>query len=121
MNNRYNFLRIGTALAILYSIAIVASATPAFGGIPNVIVILYYLIVPGYILVLYLGEDYAILQRIALSTVIGLAIVLIVFSLRQDYSDSFPLPFNVAIPSVAIVLYLFNFLRLKSKTVPSVS
>jgi 1,4-dihydroxy-2-naphthoate octaprenyltransferase len=117
MNSKYLILRIGTIIAILYSIGIIASATPSFGDIPNAVVVFYYLIIPGFVITYYFNEDYALLQRIAYSIALGLTLVLIIFSIRQVTSDSFPLPYDIIIPVVTIMLTLFSFYRLRPKVV----
>jgi hypothetical protein len=107
--------QIRTAIVLLYSLGIIATATPTFGDVPNIVVLVYYLFVPGYVVVLYFNEDYAILQKLLFSVLIGLAIVLVIFSLRQTTGDSFPLPYDVIIPVVTIVLILFNYNRERTR------
>ena len=108
-------LRIQTAVAILYSLGIIASSTPAFGNISNVVVVLYYLFVPGYVVTLYLGEDYALFQRFAFSIVLGFTFVLTIAAIRNATSDAFPLPFNVIIPVGTIIFVALDYFRSKSQ------
>jgi len=104
--------RIVDVIAILYSIVVVAFSTPRFTGIPVVITAIYYLFVPGFVFLQYLNEDYAIIQKIAFSIVLGLALILVVFSLQQIAGPSF-FPFDIVVPVLTIFLVVFNYYRIR--------
>ena len=111
MNILGQALKIRTGLVVLYSLVIIASSTPAYGDISNVIVVFYFLLIPGYVVTLYLKEDYALLQRLSYSVLFGLALVLTIFAIRNETSNAFPLPFDVVIPASTILLVLLNYYR----------
>lgn len=114
--NRISFIR--TAIVVLYSLGVIATITPKFSNFPSVVVIFYYLFVPGYVVILYLGEDYAVLQKIAYSILFGFMIVLSVYSFGQVTNGGLPLPFNVIIPSITIILILLDYVRSRRITTP---
>ena len=103
-------LRIGTAIAVLYSLIVVASSTPRFSDVPIVLIALYYIFVPGYVLLQYINEDYALIQRVAFSAIIGLALILLIFSLQQVLG-LLSLPFDIVIPLLTILLVCLNYYR----------
>ena len=117
MNTESLLLRIRTGIVVLYSLAIIASSTPTFGAISNTIVIVYFLFVPGYVLTLYFNEDYAIVQRLFYGVILGMTLVFVIFAVRDETLDAFPLPFDVIIPAGTVFLILLNYYRLKSAVV----
>ena len=108
---------IGTAVAIVYSLAVIASSTPRFSNFPVAIVALYYLFVPGYVIMQYVNEDYAIIQKIALSVILGLTLILVVFSAQQVIGSASSLPFYFIIPIVTILLVTLNFYRTRKTSI----
>lgn len=110
MSTIINTLKIRTGVVVLYSIAIIASIIPAFvGDVSNSIRLVYYLLVPGYVLTLYLGEDYAFLERVLLSFALSLVVVMFIFSYNQISTTI--LPFALIIPVVSIVLIVMDYYR----------
>jgi hypothetical protein len=110
MSSIFNTLKIRTGIIILYSIAIIASVVPAFvGDISNSIRFVYYLLVPGYVITLYLGEDYAVVEHVLLSFAWSLVVVMFIYSFNQI--SAFALPFALIIPIVSIVLIIVDYYR----------
>jgi len=86
---------------VLYSLVVIASSTPRFGDISNVPVILYFIFLPGFSITLLLKEDYSLIGKGAYSIILSLAAVLTLLTIQQFAS---PLPFQIIIPSITIVI-----------------
>lgn len=102
--------KVELSISILYSLAIVASATPVLSNISNIPVVIYYLFVPGYSLILLLNEKYDVLDRFAYSILFGPTFVLVIFSIRQIFVGV-ALPFNIIIPTLTIAMSVYHYLR----------
>ena len=112
MNFNKQIFLLRTIVIVLYSVVVIASSTPRFGNISNLVVIVYYLLVPGYVISFYFGENHSPIERVALSVILGLTLYLVVFSFRQIIVGAY-LPFDVIIPSISILLVLLDQYRSK--------
>lgn len=112
MSTSSNLLKIRTGGVIIYSIIILASATPSFSDISNSLRIVYYLLVPGYVLTLYLNEDYSVIERLALSFMLGLMAVLVIYSFNNNEQiTATALAYDLIIPAVSIILVVVDYYR----------
>ena len=102
-------LKIETTVVLMFSIVVMASITPTFGDISNVLVVVYYLFVPGYVMAGLLGENYGPIQRILFSLPFGLAMVLSLFAIRQMNTSALRLPYAVIIPALTLLLLAYRY------------
>jgi hypothetical protein len=107
--SRTTLRRIEFGIVLLYSLAVMGSAIPFFADISNIPVILYYLFVPGYCVTELFGEDYPIVQRILFSSLVSVALVLTLFSLRQTVLVGIHLPYDLLMPVLTLIILLFNY------------
>lgn len=99
-----------SAFIVLYSIGVIASSTPTFGDISNVLVIVYFMFLPGLAMTLLFKEGYGILERLSFSVILSLGAVLTLLAIRDMLTPSnFPLPFNVIIPLFTIIVTSYYY------------
>jgi hypothetical protein len=98
------------AVAVIYSVVVMATIIPGFHGVSTLIVIPYFLLVPGYFVML-LFRYTGILERLFYSVAWSIVILTSVYSLGtimviQD------LPLQLVIPALTIILLAYdNFHR----------
>ena len=100
--------RVEFMVILLYSLAVMGSATPFFSDISNVPVVIYYLFVPGYCLSWFFREDYAMIQRVLFSGLLSITLVLAFFSLRQTVLVGVHLPYDLSIPVFTLIVLLLH-------------
>lgn len=99
--------------SLLYSVLIVATLAPAFGKVmPSALLIVYFLLVPGYCVTLLFHEDYDVLQRLLFSIFISMSLVLSLLALNR-ISHSFSIPISISLPviSISIIIYVYYYHR----------
>ncbi len=106
---RVSLLQLRNAGAVVYSLAVVATIIPVLGRLSNLIVIPYYVLVPGYFVTLLLRETDTVVERLFYSVAWSLALLASVYSVKTLTPAYQYLPINVVIPSVTIVLLAFDY------------
>jgi hypothetical protein len=101
---------------VLFSLLVISSSTPRFGNISNILVILYFMFLPGLAMTLLLKESYNLVERLSFSVILSLGSVLTLLAVRQMIAGidiSFPLPYEVIIPVITILItsYYYFFVR----------
>ncbi len=96
-------------IILVYSLVVMGSAIPYFADISNVPVVLYYLFVPGYCLTRFFNEGYPIVQRVLLSGLLSITLVLALFSMRQTVLVGVHLPYDLMVPVFTLVVLLYNY------------
>ncbi|HEV2139125.1 MAG TPA: hypothetical protein VGR53_09815 [Nitrososphaerales archaeon] len=96
-------------MILLYSVAIMATALPGFGRIPNTIVLPYYVIFPGYAFSLVLRQSEGIIQTVFYSLVWSLAIVGSFYSLATVTPTLAKIPLSGFISTLTLVLTIYAY------------
>lgn len=104
---------IEAVIIIAFSIVMLISSSPAVVSIPNLLILLYFLFFPGYVITLVLGEEYDILSRLLYSVLIGLVFVVSLASLGISVFRSTTIEYTLLIPIIVILLeaYVLYFKR----------
>jgi hypothetical protein len=92
------------AAVVIYSVGIMATVIPGFAHVPNLIVILYFFLVPGYFVTLLLRETGTILERVFYSIAWSLVILVSVLSLESLEPQYQFIRTDLAVPVLTIVL-----------------
>ena len=100
-----------TFIALLLSIFVISSLAPSIGKYaPNLLLLLYYLLVPGYCVTLVIGEKYDFLQRFLFSIFVSISISLSLLAVNH-IGGTFVIPLQVSLPviSIGIIMYSYFF------------
>jgi hypothetical protein len=92
--------------AVIYSLIVMATIIPGFPSVSNLIVIPYYILVPGYF-VTTLVRNTGVLERLFYSIAWSVAILASVYSLKSIGIIQH-LPAELIIPSLTIVLLAYD-------------
>lgn len=97
-------------IVIVFSILVMLSKSPAFETFSNVLILIYFLFVPGYAITLVLPEEYDVLSRFFYSALIGLILVVSLSSLWQAV---FHVPANLTlfVPIITILVQGYVFYK----------
>lgn len=94
------------AVAVVYSLVVMATIVPGVPSISNLIVIPYYILVPGYFVTLLLRNT-GIIERLFYSIAWSVAILASVYSLGT-IGDTPYLPIELIIPTLTILLLAYD-------------
>jgi hypothetical protein len=98
--------QVRNAVVVLYSGVVMATLIPGVSLVPNLAVLFYYFLIPGYFVTLLLRETSTILERLFYSIVWSLAIFASVYSIRSLGYQA--LPTNLTIPALTVVLLAYD-------------
>jgi hypothetical protein len=96
---------------LIYSLFIIASTLPSLSDKLSPLVVLYYLLFPGYYILQLFGEDYTVLNKLLYSILLGFTFVASISSLSQLPGLSAALQINFVVPIFTLFLTLIDFLR----------
>jgi hypothetical protein len=99
--------QVRVAVVVLYSIGVMTTVIPGISPVPNVAVLFYYFLIPGYFVTLLLRETGTILERLFYSIAWSLAVLVSVYSLRTLGYQA--LPMNLAIPVFTLVVLAYDY------------
>lgn len=96
-------------IIFIYSLLMIATVIPSFQAISNFFVILYFLFIPGFSITLLFGDGYGLFDKLILSVILSLTIVLFLLAIRQLNSQDIALPYNVIIPIITILVTTYYY------------
>ncbi len=105
--------RLVTGIALAYSLVVLLTIIPSFAKtVTFLLLIPYYLIVPGYCVTLLFNENYDKLQRLLFSIFASISLLLTLLALRRlDSALSIPSAISLPVISIAIIVYGYYFHR----------
>ena len=99
-----------TVIIVLYSFLVLGTATPLLSSVPALVLILYYLLIPGFSFSLLISESYGIIQRILYSIPLSTAFVLLIFALRHPPLSINYIQFDIVIPIVTLIALAYAYI-----------
>lgn len=96
---------------VAYSLLVMATVIPEVMRLSNVVVVPYYLFVPGYCVALLLLQGGTVIDRVFYSVVWSMVIFASLYSIQTVVPGSANLPLNVAIPVLTIVVFVYDHLH----------
>lgn len=108
MNLRPVVGQLADGVIVLYSLAVLASLAPSLQRIDNVLVVPYYLLVPGYVLSVLLYRSLRKIGRLFSAVVWGLVLVASVSSLEGIAFGYEIVPLSAVIPVFTLVIFAYN-------------
>jgi hypothetical protein len=105
------------AIGLIYSVVVIATIIPGFPRITSLVVIPYFLIVPGYFVTRLIRNE-GITARLFYSVVWSITILAAVYSLTSIQFIVF-LPLQLIIPAFTIVLMTYDYSQRARSDQPS--
>ena len=96
------FDQIRNAAIVAYSILVVATIIPSVHGVPGVVLMPYYLLVPGYCATTLLGKNEGFVELLFFSVCWSLAIIASIIAINSLGLASLPL--NVTVPVITVLI-----------------
>ncbi|MGI0080690.1 MAG: hypothetical protein ACRECH_13845 [Nitrososphaerales archaeon] len=105
--------RLVTIIALAYSLVVFLTVIPSFGTAATFLLLIpYYLIVPGYCVTLLFNENYDVLQRLLFSVFASISMLLSLSALESlDSGLNIPSPITLPVISIGIIMYGYFFHR----------
>ena len=105
--------RLVIAIALVYSLVVLSTTVPSFGKAATFLVLIpYYLLVPGYCITLLFGENYDRLQRLMFSIFASISMLLSLLALKGlDPTLNIPPSISLPVISIGIIVYGYYFHR----------
>ena len=91
-----------------YSLLVMATVLPEAMRFSNVVVVPYYLFVPGYSVALLLLQRGTVIDRIFYSVAWSMAIFASLYSIETVVSGSAIIPLNVMIPILTMLVFVYD-------------
>jgi hypothetical protein len=91
-----------------YSLLVMATVLPEAMRFSNVVVVPYYLFVPGYSVALLLLQRGTVIDRIFYSVVWSMVIFASLYSIETVVPGSTVIPLNVIIPYLTIIVFVYD-------------
>ncbi len=104
---RSTWSQLQNAAAVIYSVVVMATIIPGLPTLSNLIVIPYYLLVPGYFVTILLRTT-GILDRLFYSLAWSLAILASVYSLAAIGTIT-DVPLELVIPALTIAIMAYDY------------
>lgn len=100
-----------TVVAFLYSLVTISTLAPSIGSVtPTTVLLVYYILVPGYCVTLLFDENYDILQLLLFSIFISISLSLSLLAINHITSGlNIPLPVSMPVISIGTIVYYFYF------------
>jgi hypothetical protein len=93
---------------VTYSLLVMATVLPEAMHFSNVVVIPYYLFVPGYSVALLLLQRGTVIDRIFYSVVWSVVIFASLSSMETVVPGSSVIPLNIMIPILTIIVFVYD-------------
>jgi hypothetical protein len=94
-----------------YSLLVIATALPGVKSISSLLVVPYYLIVPGYCITLLFSPERTTVDYLLFSFAWGTALLASVVAIRDIFPSYDSIPINVVIPLLTIVFLSYDHLH----------
>ncbi|MGD0636650.1 MAG: hypothetical protein ABSA72_01240 [Nitrososphaerales archaeon] len=95
------------AIVVVYSAIVIATFIPGFASVSNLLILPYFIIVPGYLVTLILRNTGTLLETIFYTIAWSTAILLSVYSIQTIVPGSGALPITLVVPALTIVLLAY--------------
>ncbi|MDA4126854.1 MAG: hypothetical protein OK452_06605 [Thaumarchaeota archaeon] len=103
--------QVQNAAAIVYSVVVMATIIPGIASVSNLIVVPYFLVVPGYYADLLVHRSSTFIERTFYSVAWSSTLLAAMVAIKSlDYSYQ-PVPIDVIIPSIAIIFLAFDVVK----------
>lgn len=105
--------RLVTIIALAYSFVVIATIIPSFAKTATFLLLIpYYLVVPGYCVTLLLNENYDRLQHLLFSIFASISMLLTLLALKRlDSMLNIPSAISLPVISIGIIVYGYYFRR----------
>ena len=105
--------RLVTVIALAYSFVVLLTVIPSFGKVATFLLLIpYFLLVPGYCITLLFNENYDILQRLLFSIFASISMLLSLVALKGlDSALNIPSSISLPIISIGIIVYGYRYHR----------
>jgi len=103
------------AVVIIYSIIVIATIIPGFANVSNLIILPYFLVVPGYFVALILRNTGTLLETLFYTLAWSAAILLSVYSLQTIIPGSGSLPIKLVVPTLTVFLLAYDHFHRPSR------
>ena len=101
--------QLASLIAFMYSCVIILTLTPSIHSrTPATLLLLYYILVPGYCVMLLFGENYDWLQRILFSIFVSISLSLSLLAVNH-ISHSFDIPLALSLPLISIGTIIYAY------------
>lgn len=102
-------------LIAIYSAAVVASATPSFRDVSGLLVVPYYLFVPGYVFSRLIVQRQGSTALFLLSLVLSVVMLSAVYSIQNIVAGGSVVPDAISIPAITLLLLSINYTRKRER------
>ena len=95
------------AVVVVYSIIVMATIVPGFATVSNLLILPYFLFVPGYFVALILRNTNSLLETVFYTIAWSMAVLLSAYSLQTIIPGSQNLPIKLVVPALTIFLLVY--------------
>jgi uncharacterized membrane protein len=100
--------QLADGVIVLYSLVVLASIAPSLRGVDNILLVPYFLLVPGYVLTALLYKSLRKIGRLFYTVIWGVVLVVSVSSLEGISAGYQILPPSIVIPIFTLVIFTYN-------------
>ncbi len=93
---------------LLLSFAVMATVLPEFHEVPNTVVVLYYVVVPGYCISSVMRSTKTITEGFFFSVVWSIALLASVASFESITPNQAHIPISLIVPAVTVVFLVYG-------------
>jgi hypothetical protein len=105
------FEQLRNAVALVYSLIVMASTVPGFALVPHLLLLPYFLFVPGYYVTLLIRNTDSLLEMLFYAVAWSVAILLSAYSVETILPGSPLLPIQLVVPALTILLLAYDYFR----------
>jgi phosphoglycerol transferase MdoB-like AlkP superfamily enzyme len=103
--------QVRTGGIFLYSLLVIATALPGVESISSLLVVSYYIIVPGYCITLLFSQERTTAYYLFSSFAWSMAILASIVAIRDIFQPYDSIPINIVVPLLTVVLLSYDHLR----------
>lgn len=103
--------QVRTAGIFFYSLLVVATVLPGVESILNLLVVPYYLVVPGYCITLLFRQERTAADYLLFSFAWSVALLASIVAIRGVFPSYQSVPINIMIPCLTVVFLSYDYLH----------
>jgi hypothetical protein len=107
----HSLRQIRTAVIFFYSLLVIATIIPGVGRISNLLVVLYYLVVPGYCITLFFRQERTIVDFLLFSFAWSVALLAFVVAMKDIFPSYYSIPTDIIVPLLTIIFLTYDHLH----------
>lgn len=107
----HSLRQVRTAGIFFYSLLVIATIIPGVESISNLLIVPYYLIIPGYCITLLFRQERTAVDYLLFSVAWSVALLASVVAMKKIFPSYYSIPINIIIPLLTVVFLSYDYLH----------